>query len=216
MKIKLLQELNPSQKTLKAISSTHPTKIKITSGKINVLEPTNIETIIPIRYLLFYEAKIIEFYEYPEDRIKENNFINHQTKQTFNKNELIIYMTENPENIIKPKIDTNKDFENIEKAIQKLKQQEEKLVELYLSSSLDPETKKLILHKFIRQIEISRDEEYFIDISNIKFEKQYFNKNARIIMAFFYQDKKRVPTHTFYLYKIYVHYGTKLILHLQN
>ena len=30
-------------------------------------------------------------------------------------------MTENPENIIKPKIDTNKDFENIEKAIQKLK-----------------------------------------------------------------------------------------------
>ena len=152
-------------------------------------------------------------------------------------------MTENPENIIKPKIDTNKDFENIEKAIQKLKQQEEKLVELYLSSSLDvetinrknemikneiteletkkkelnyeepldikielidsfnntnlnnylmnkelpiyqkwlkldPETKKIILHKFIRQIEISRDEEYFIDITNIKFEKQYFNKNA--------------------------------------
>ena len=34
----------------------------------------------------------------------------------------------------------NKDFENIEKAIQKLKQQEEKLVELYLSSSLDVET----------------------------------------------------------------------------
>ena len=43
---------------------------------------------------------------------------------------------------------------------------------------LDPETKKLILHKFIRQIEISRDEEYFIDITNIKFEKQYFKKNA--------------------------------------
>ena len=54
MKIKLLQKLNPSQRTLKAISSTHPTKIQITSGKINVLEPTNIETIIPIRYLLFF------------------------------------------------------------------------------------------------------------------------------------------------------------------
>ena len=40
---------------------------------------------------------------------------------------------------------------------------------------LNPKTKKLILHKFIRQIEISRDEEYFIDITNIKFEKQYFN-----------------------------------------
>ena len=88
MKIKLLQELNPSQRTLKAISSTHPTKIQITSGKINVLEPTNIETIIPIRYLLFYRTKIIEFYEYPEDLV-----INHQTKQTFNKNELKAYIT---------------------------------------------------------------------------------------------------------------------------
>ena len=93
MKIKLLQELNPSQRTLKAISSTHPYKIQITSGKINVLESTNIETIIPIRYLLFYRTKIIEFYEYPEDRVKGNNFINHQTKQTFNKNELKTYIT---------------------------------------------------------------------------------------------------------------------------
>lgn len=47
MKIKLLQELNPSQRTLKAIGSTHPYKIQLTSGKINVLEATNIETIIP-------------------------------------------------------------------------------------------------------------------------------------------------------------------------
>ena len=158
-------------------------------------------------------------------------------------NELIIYMIENPENIIKPKVDINKDFENIEKAINKLKTQEEKLVELYLSSSLDvetinkkneiikseifelekkkqllnyeepievkvellnntnsnelnnyllnkelpiyqkwlmlnPDTKKLILRKFIKQIEITRDEEYFVDITNIKFDKQYFNNNA--------------------------------------
>ena len=92
MKIKLLQELNPSQRTLKAISSTHPYKIQITSGKINILEPTNIETIIPIRYLLFYGAKIIEFYEYPEDLVKGNNFINHKTKETFNKNELRSYL----------------------------------------------------------------------------------------------------------------------------
>jgi len=92
MKIKLLQELNPSPRTL-AISSTHPYKIQITSGKINVLEPTNIETIIPIRYLLYYRTKIIEFYEYPEDRIKGNSFINHKTKQTFNRNELKSYIT---------------------------------------------------------------------------------------------------------------------------
>ena len=57
MKIKLLQELNPSPRTLKTISSTHPYKIQITSNKINVLKPTNIETIIPTRYLLFYRIK---------------------------------------------------------------------------------------------------------------------------------------------------------------
>ena len=39
MKIKLLKELNPSPRTLKAISSTHPYKIQITSGKINILKP---------------------------------------------------------------------------------------------------------------------------------------------------------------------------------
>ena len=92
MKIKLLQELNSSPRTIKAISSTHPYKIQITSGKINVLEPTNIETIIPIRYLLFYKAKIIEFYEYSEDSVKGNIFINHKTKETFNKNELRTYL----------------------------------------------------------------------------------------------------------------------------
>lgn len=43
---------------------------------------------------------------------------------------------------------------------------------------LDPDTKKLILRKFIKQIEITRDEEYFVDITNIKFDKQYFNNNA--------------------------------------
>ena len=73
MKIKLLQELNPSQRILKAISSTHPYKIQITSGKINVLEPTNIETIIPIRYLLFYRTKIIECYKFLKDH---KNIIN--------------------------------------------------------------------------------------------------------------------------------------------
>ena len=35
MKIKILQELNPSERTLKAISSTPPYKIQIISGKIN-------------------------------------------------------------------------------------------------------------------------------------------------------------------------------------
>ena len=112
MKIKLLQELDPSPRTLKAISSTRPTKVQITSGKINVLETTNIETIIPIRYLLFYRTKIIEFYEYPEDRVKGNNFINHQTKRatTLNHSHLK-HFTDNKLHTINIDISTINDIE---------------------------------------------------------------------------------------------------------
>lgn len=158
-------------------------------------------------------------------------------------NELTIYMLNNPENIIEPKNDKNKDFEALEKSLKKLKEQEKRLVDLYLTSTLnvetinkknemikkeidelenkkkklaeddyydikiellsnmndnnlnnyllneelpiykkwerlDKNTRKFIIQKFIKSIEISRDEEYFIDIENIKFNKNYFSKNA--------------------------------------
>ncbi len=158
-------------------------------------------------------------------------------------NELTIYMLNNPENIIEPKNDKNKEFEQLEKSLKKLKEQEKRLVDLYLTSTLnvetinkkneiikkeidelekkkeklkeddfcnvkiellssmndnnlnnyllneelpiykkweqlDKNTRKFIIQKFIKSIEISRDEEYFIDIENIKFNKNYFSKNA--------------------------------------
>ena len=43
---------------------------------------------------------------------------------------------------------------------------------------LDKTTRKYIIQKFIKSIEIERDEEYFIDITDIKFNKEYFNKNS--------------------------------------
>lgn len=152
-------------------------------------------------------------------------------------------MLNNPENIIEPKNDKNKEFEQLEKSLKKLKEQEKRLVDLYLTSTLnvdvinkknemikkeidelenkkkklkeddyydvkiellsnmndnnlnnyllnkelpiykkwerlDKNTRKFIIQKFIKSIEISRDEEYFIDIENIKFNKNYFSKNA--------------------------------------
>ena len=99
-------------------------------------------------------------------------------------NELIIYMTENPENIIKPKIDTNKDFENIEKAIQKLKHQEEKLVELYLSSSLDVETinrKNEMIKNEITELETKKKELNYEEPLDIKIELiDSFNNNNNL------------------------------------
>ena len=90
-------------------------------------------------------------------------------------------MTENPENIIKPKIDTNKDFENIEKAIQKLKHQEEKLVELYLSSSLDVETinrKNEMIKNEITELETKKKELNYEEPLDIKIELiDSFNNN---------------------------------------
>lgn len=158
-------------------------------------------------------------------------------------NELTIYMLNNPENIIAPKNDKDKEFKRIEKSINKLKEQEKKLVDLYLSSNVDVETinnrnlmikkeletledkksklnendvydvkvellsefndnnlnkyllnnelpiyrkwekldkttRRYIIQKFIKSIEIQRDDDYFIDITDIKFNKEYFSKNA--------------------------------------
>lgn len=92
MRIKFIKELNPNDKTIKEINSTNPEKIEIVNGKVSLIEPTNIETIIPVKYLLFYRTKIIEFYEYPEEHIKGNNFINYKTKETFNRKELRNYI----------------------------------------------------------------------------------------------------------------------------
>ena len=158
-------------------------------------------------------------------------------------NELTIYMLNNPENIIAPKNDKSKEFEQIEKSLKKLKEQEKKLVDLYLSSNINVEsinnknesikkeielleekkkqldeqdcidikvellteindknlnkyllnnelplynkweqlnktTRKYIIQKFIKSIEIERDDECYIDIIDIKFNKNYFNNNA--------------------------------------
>ena len=158
-------------------------------------------------------------------------------------NELTIYMLNNPENIIAPKNDKSKEFEQIEKSLKKLKDQEKKLVDLYLSSNINVEsinnknesikkeielleekkkqldeqdcidikvellteindknlnkyllnnelplynkweqlnktTRKYIIQKFIKSIEIERDDECYIDIIDIKFNKNYFNNNA--------------------------------------
>ena len=88
MRIKFIKELYPIDKTIKEINSTNPERIEIVNGKVSTIEPTNIETIIPIKYLLFYKTKIIKFYEYHEEHIKGNNFINYKTKETFNRKEL--------------------------------------------------------------------------------------------------------------------------------
>lgn len=152
-------------------------------------------------------------------------------------------MLNNPKNIIAPKNDKSKEFEQIEKSLKKLKEQEKKLVDLYISSNIHIEsinsknesikkeieqlqekkkhldeqdgvdikvellteindnnlnkyllnnelplyrkweqlnktTRKYIIQKFIKSIEIERDEEFFIDITNIKFNKNYFSNNA--------------------------------------
>ena len=92
MTIKLLKKLEPSDSILKLIDSTNPEQVKITNGRIDVLEPTNVETIIPVKYLLVYPNKIVEFYEYPDEHIKGNNLMNYKTKKTFNKNELKNYI----------------------------------------------------------------------------------------------------------------------------
>lgn len=89
IKFKTIKVFKPSEKVLKMINSTKPISLSITNGEIKVLEPTNIQTIIPIKYIITYNDRKIEFNEYPNSEIKGNNFYNLNINKSFNENELI-------------------------------------------------------------------------------------------------------------------------------
>ncbi len=54
IKFKTIKTLKPSEKVLKTINSTKPISLSITNGEIKFLEPTNIQTIIAIEYIIIY------------------------------------------------------------------------------------------------------------------------------------------------------------------
>lgn len=59
LKYKKLKKIEPSEKVINIIFSTKPNELKIINGKINIIEITNIKTIIPIKYYITYSDKVI-------------------------------------------------------------------------------------------------------------------------------------------------------------
>lgn len=88
LKYKKLKEIEPSEKVINIISSTKPNGLKIINGKINLIEITNIKTIVPIKYYINYSDKVIVINEYPKEEIKGNNFYNLNTGKSFCEYEL--------------------------------------------------------------------------------------------------------------------------------
>jgi len=88
LKYKKLKEIEPSEKVINIISSTKPNELKIVKGKINIIEITNIKTIIPIKYYITYSDKVVIINEYPKEEIKGNNFYNLNTGKSFCEYEL--------------------------------------------------------------------------------------------------------------------------------
>ena len=172
-------------------------------------------------------------------------------------NELTRYMYEMDSEIIVCNSTKTKDIKNIEKAIEKLKMQEKKLVDLYLSSTLNVETinhkndvikkeienlnkkkqqidpnndfkeytiellKKLdcnvengkvisnnkiaftfifnslkrkakqeLIKKLIDCIEIKRDKNYNIEITNVKFTEEFISKSSKAYIKYLYEILK--------------------------
>ena len=164
-------------------------------------------------------------------------------------NELTRYMYDMDSEIIVCNSIKTKDIKNIEKAIEKLKMQEKKLVDLYLSSTLNVETikeienlnkkkqqidpnndfkeytigllKKLdcnvengkvisnnkiaftfifnslkrktkqeLIKKLIDCIEIKRDKNYDIEITNVKFTEEFISKSSKEYIKYLYEILK--------------------------
>lgn len=88
LKFKTSRTIIPNEKVLNIISSTKPNELKIVNGKIDIIEITNIKTIIPIKYYITYNDKIVVINEYPKEEIKGNNFYNLNTGKSFCEYEL--------------------------------------------------------------------------------------------------------------------------------
>ena len=127
-------------------------------------------------------------------------------------NELTRYMYDMDSEIIVCNSTKTKDIKDIDKAIEKLKTQEKKLVDLYLSSTLNVETinhkndvikkeiefsfifdslnrkaKKDLIKKLIECIEIKRDKNYNIEITNIKFTEEFISKSSKGYIGYLYE-----------------------------
>lgn len=65
IKFKTIKIFKPSQKVLRVINYTEPINLSITNGEIKVFDHTNVQTIIPIKYIVTYNDGKIVFNEYP-------------------------------------------------------------------------------------------------------------------------------------------------------
>jgi len=88
LKYKTLKTIKPSEKVISIISSTKPNELKIVNGQIDIIEITNIKSIIPIKYRITYNDRVIVINEYPKEEIKGNNFYNLNTGKSFCEYEL--------------------------------------------------------------------------------------------------------------------------------
>ena len=111
LEFKILEEFKPNPKIIELIKNfTYKTK----KGKIKVLLHTNLQVIEPTEYLITHPMTLT-ILEYKVNEISNKPFYIKEHKAKYN-------------------------LKEIEKTIEKLKMQEKRLVDLYLSSTLDVET----------------------------------------------------------------------------
>lgn len=114
-------------------------------------------------------------------------------------NELTRYMYDIESEIIVCNSSKTKDIKDIDKAIEKLKQQEKKLdcdVEngqvisnnqlafSFVFNSLNRQSKKYLIKRLIDKIEIKRTKNYDIEITNIKFTEEFISKSSKTYLKY--------------------------------
>ena len=127
LEFKILEEFKPNLQIIELIKHyTYKTK----KGKIKVLLHTNLQIIEPTEYLITHPITLT-ILEYKVNEISNKPFYIKEHKAKYNLKEIEIITCNSTK---------SNDVKEIEKAIEKLKMQEKRLVDLYLSSTLDVET----------------------------------------------------------------------------
>lgn len=178
LEFKTIEELKPNHKLLELIKNyAHKTK----NGKAKVLPKTNLQFIEPTEYLITYPTTLT-ILEYKVNEISNKPFYIKECKEKYNLKEI--------DKLTKKKTTLDPDNDFKEYTVELLKkldyeQDNEDIISKnnlnfsYLFDSLNRKSQKELINRLISSIKITRDDNYNIEIKNIKFTEEFISKSTK-------------------------------------
>lgn len=178
LEFKTIEELKSNPKLLELIKNyAYETK----KGKIKVLLHTNLQFIEPTEYLITYPTALT-ILEYKVNEISNKPFYIKEHKEKYNLKEI--------DKLTKKKTTLDPDNDFKEYTVELLKkldceQTNEDIIFKnnlnfsYLFDSLNRKAQRELINRLISSIKITRDDNYNIEIKNIKFTEEFISKSTK-------------------------------------